>query len=153
MKRIKIEGDFRTNFSLGGKTEKVKLSKEIEKIAIESAKATGCLWCGVDIIVEKGKNTSSEEKPYVLEVNASPGTTGIEKTTDTPVTDVIVDFLLDKKNWVKPKKTTGFREMITISGVGSGINFTNCLIRCACYFFLCIHVFWQRFFCSCYSRR
>lgn len=72
MKRIKIKGDFRTNFSLGGDTEKVKLSKEIEKIAIESAKATGCLWCGVDIIVEKTKNGDGEEKPYVLEVNASP---------------------------------------------------------------------------------
>jgi gamma-F420-2:alpha-L-glutamate ligase len=122
MKRIKIKGDFRTNFSLGGDTEKVKLSKEIEKIAIESAKATGCLWCGVDIIVEKTKNGDGEEKPYVLEVNASPGTTGIEKTTDIPVTDMIVDFLLDKKNWVKPKKVTGFREMITISGIGTFVG-------------------------------
>jgi RimK family alpha-L-glutamate ligase len=91
MKRIKIDGDFRTNFSLGGKTENIELSKSIKKIAIESAKATGCLWCGVDIIVEKTKNGDGEEKPYVLEVNASPGTTGIEKTTDIPVTDVILD--------------------------------------------------------------
>ena len=117
MKRIKIEGDFRTNFSLGGDTENVELPKEIEKIAIESAKATGCLWCGVDIIVDK-----KEGKPYVLEVNASPGTTGIEKTTDIPVTDIVLDFLLDKKNWVKPKKTTGFREMVTIPGVGTFVG-------------------------------
>jgi len=122
MKRIKIEGDFRTNFSLGGATENVELSKEIEKIAIESAKATGCLWCGVDIIVMKYKDGDGEEKPYVLEVNASPGTTGIEKTTDIPVTDIILDFLLDRKNWVKPKKVTGFREMIGISGVGTFVG-------------------------------
>jgi RimK family alpha-L-glutamate ligase len=114
MKRIKIEGDFRTNFSLGGDTETVDLSEEIERIAIESARATGCLWCGVDIIVQKGNGGVGEEKPYVLEVNASPGTTGIEKTTNTPVTDIVLDFLLDRKNWVKPKKITGFREMITI---------------------------------------
>lgn len=118
MKRIKIEGDFRTNFSLGGDTETVDLSPEIERIAIESAKATGCLWCGVDIIVEKNR----ENKPYVLEVNASPGTTGIEKTTNIPVTDIVLDFLLDKNNWVKPKKTAGFREMVTISGVGTFVG-------------------------------
>jgi len=117
MKRIKIEGDFRTNYSLGGETENVELPDYIERIAIESAKATGCLWCGVDIIVDK-----KSEKPYVLEVNASPGTTGIEKTTGIPVTDVIVDFLLDKKNWVKPKKVTGFRELVTVQGVGTFVG-------------------------------
>jgi len=117
MKRIKIEGDFRTNFSLGGDTETVELPKEIEKIAIESAKATGCLWCGVDIIVDK-----ANESPYVLEVNASPGTTGIEKTTEIPVTDLILDFLLDRKNWVKPKKVTGFRELVTVPGVGTFVG-------------------------------
>jgi RimK family alpha-L-glutamate ligase len=118
MKRIKIQGDFRTNFSLGGDTEMVELPESIEKIAIESAKATGCLWCGVDIIVDK----SREEKPYVLEVNASPGTTGIEKTTGIPVTDLVVDFLLDRKNWVKPKKVTGFRELVNIPGVGTFVG-------------------------------
>jgi RimK family alpha-L-glutamate ligase len=117
MKRIKIKGDFRTNFSLGGDTETVELPESIEKIAIESAKATGCLWCGVDIIVDMGT-----EKPYVLEVNASPGTTGIEKTTGIPVTDIVVDFLIDRKNWVKPKKVTGFRELISISGVGTFVG-------------------------------
>lgn len=114
MKRMKIQGDFRTNFSLGGETDQVELSKDIERIAIESAKATGCLWCGVDIIVDK-----NDESPYVLEVNASPGTTGIEKTTGIKVTDLIVDFLLDKKNWVKPKKISGFREFVTIQEVGN----------------------------------
>lgn len=118
MKRIKIQGDFRTNFSLGGDTEIVELPEAIEKIAIESAKATGCLWCGVDIIADK----NNDEKPYVLEVNASPGTTGIEKTTGIPVTDIVVDFLLDRKNWVKPKKLTGFRELITIPGVGTFVG-------------------------------
>ena len=113
MKRMKVEGDFRTNYSLGGTTESIELDPEIEKIAIESAKATGCLWCGVDIIIDQNGN------PYVLEVNASPGTTGIEKETGIPVTEMIVDFLLDKKNWVKPKKESGFREMLTIDGVGT----------------------------------
>lgn len=114
MKRLKIKGDFRTNFSLGGETESFVLSPEIEKIAIESAKATGCLWCGVDIIISK-----VDESPYVLEVNSSPGTTGIEKTTGIPVTEMVLDFLLNRKNWIKPKKATGFREMFNLPGIGS----------------------------------
>lgn len=113
MKRGKIEGDFRTNYSLGGSTEHFELTDQLERIAIESAKATGCLWCGVDIIIDQDNN------PFVLEVNASPGTTGIEKTTGIPVTEIIIDFLLNKKNWVKPKKESGFREMISIEEVGT----------------------------------
>ena len=44
---MRVEGDFRTNFSLGGEIEAVDLDKKIKKIAIESAKAVGCLWAGV----------------------------------------------------------------------------------------------------------
>ena len=145
MKRIKIEGDFRTNFSLGGKTETVELSPYIEKIAIESAKSTGCLWCGVDIIVDK-----DSEAPYVLEVNASPGTTGIEKTTGINVTDIVIDFLLNKKNWVKPKKTTGFRELVTIQGVGTfvakldtGNGATSCSLHADSFEEIDGHVIWN----------
>jgi len=145
MKRIKIQGDFRTNFSLGGDTERVDLSPEIEKIAIESAKATGCLWCGVDIIVSQG-----DEKPYVLEVNASPGTTGIEKTTDIPVTDIIIDFLLDRKNWVKPKKVAGFRELVSVAGVGkfvakldTGNGATSCSLHADSIEEVDGHVHWE----------
>ena len=117
MKRIKIENDFRTNFSLGGKTEKIELTPDIEKIAIKCAKATGCGWCGVDIIIE-----SNTKKPYVLEVNASPGTDGIEKTTDLPITEMVIDFLSDKKNWNHTTKIIGFREIFTIKDVGDFVG-------------------------------
>jgi len=114
MKRLKIEGDFRTNFSLGGEIEAVELDKKTKKIAIESAKAVGCLWAGVDIIIDK--NTGD---PYVLEVNSSPGTDGIEKATGMNISQIIADFLANKDNWLKPKKISGFREIVTIPGVGS----------------------------------
>ena len=114
MRRSRVDGDFRTNFSLGGEIESVELDKKIKKIAIESAKAAGCLWAGVDIIIDK--NTG---EPYVLEVNSSPGTDGIEKATGINVSQIIADFLTDRNNWIKPKKNSGFRETVTISGVGS----------------------------------
>jgi hypothetical protein len=117
MKRLRIEGDFRTNYSLGGKTENVIISPEIEEIAIEAAKATGCLWCGVDIIIDK-----FTQKPYVLEVNASPGTEGIESTTGINVTEKIVGFLTNKRNWIKPKKNSGFREVFKIKEIGKFVG-------------------------------
>lgn len=117
MKRLRIEGDFRTNFSLGGDIEAVDLDKKIKKIAIESAKSAGCLWSGVDIIIDK--NTGD---PYVLEVNSSPGTDGIEKATGINISELISDFLIKKENWIKPKKTSGFREMISVIGVGEFVS-------------------------------
>jgi glutathione synthase/RimK-type ligase-like ATP-grasp enzyme len=36
--------------------------------------------------------------PYVLEVNASPGTDGIEKISGIPVTEMVIDYIQDKNN-------------------------------------------------------
>jgi ribosomal protein S6--L-glutamate ligase len=117
MKRKRIVGDFRTNVSLGGEAEAVMISPDIEAIAIDAAMATGCSWCGVDIIIKKGT-----KEAFVLEVNASPGTDGIEKATGLDVTSIILDFILNKKNWNHPKKMVGFREVFEIKGVGKFIG-------------------------------
>ncbi len=113
MRRNRVKKDFRTNYSLGGTVEKTKVTPEQEEIAINSAKAIGCNWCGVDIIVDKktGKN-------YVLEVNASPGTQGLKKATGIDVVSDIIDFLEDKSNWIRSKRVVGFREVIHIPGIG-----------------------------------
>ena len=113
MRRNRVKKDFRTNYSLGGTVEKTKVSKEQEQIAIDAAKAIGCNWCGVDIIVDKktGKN-------YVLEVNSSPGTQGLKKATGIDVVSDIVDFVSDKANWSRSKKVVGFREVVHVPGIG-----------------------------------
>jgi ribosomal protein S6--L-glutamate ligase len=113
MRRNRVKKDFRTNYSLGGTVEKTKVTKEQEKIAIEAAKAVGCNWCGVDLIVDKktGKN-------YVLEVNSSPGTQGLKKATGVDVVADIVDFIQDKQNWIRSRRHIGFREMIQIPEIG-----------------------------------
>jgi RimK family alpha-L-glutamate ligase len=113
MRRNRVKKDFRTNFSLGATTQKIKLTPEIEKIAKQAAKIVGCVWCGVDIIIDKKTG-----KPYVLEVNSSPGTKGIEKTTGISVTGKVLDFLQDQGNWMMDRFETGFREIIDIQGVG-----------------------------------
>lgn len=113
MRRNQVGKDFRTNHSLGGTVEKTEVSKEQELIAIESAKAIGCNWAAVDLIVDKktGEN-------YVLEVNASPGTQGLKKATGIDVVADILDFLSDKTNWIRNRKMIGFREVIYIEGIG-----------------------------------
>lgn len=113
MKRTKAEKDFRTNFSIGGGVEKVKLTKEQEEIAINAARALGCNWCGVDLIVDKktGKN-------YVLEVNASAGTSGITLATGIDVVGKVLKFLLDQENWIRHKTEVGFMETIKVIGIG-----------------------------------
>jgi ribosomal protein S6--L-glutamate ligase len=113
MRRNRVKKDFRTNYSLGGTVEKTKVTPEQEKIAIESAKAIGCNWCGVDIIVDKKTG-----KSYVLEVNSSPGTQGLKKATGVDVVKDIIDFLSDKTNWIRSRRVIGFREVVTIPGVG-----------------------------------
>jgi ribosomal protein S6--L-glutamate ligase len=117
MKRNKIDKDFRTNVSLGGKAEKVKITTEQEQIAIDAAKAVGCNWAGVDIIVDKktGKN-------YVLEVNSSPGTQGLKDATGVDVVKTIIDYLIDKTNWIRSRRVIGFREVITIPGLGDFVS-------------------------------
>lgn len=113
MRRNKIDKDFRTNYSLGGTVEKSTLTEEQEKIAKEAAKVLGCTWCGVDLIIDKKSGQN-----YVLEVNSSPGTEGIKKATGINVLKKVIEFLKDKENWTHTGKVIGYREMITIPGIG-----------------------------------
>ena len=94
MKREAVEKDFRTNYSLGGKVSKFDIPEELVDIACKAANAVGCHWCGVDIMIDE-----KTQKPYILEVNSSPGTEGISKAIGKPIVDDVLDYILDKENW------------------------------------------------------
>jgi RimK family alpha-L-glutamate ligase len=113
MKRGKIEKDFRTNYSLGGEVSPITLTKEIEEIAFKAANAVGCIWCGVDIIVDK-----KTKKPYILEVNSSPGVEGISKVLKKSVFKDVLDFVEHRHNWTFSTIKSGYLEMMTIDGIG-----------------------------------
>ena len=82
MKREVIKGDFRSNVSQGAKAEEYSLTElEIEQ-SLLAAKAIDGSWTAVDFIPSKKPETIP---PYILEVNHSPGTTGIEKATSKNV--------------------------------------------------------------------
>lgn len=75
--RKKNSSDFRTNISLGNEQiPDLELTKEQKDLALKTAKASGLLWCGVDILpLENGSNV-------VIEYNGAPGPPS-ELTTDS----------------------------------------------------------------------
>ena len=115
MKRPVVEGDFRSNVSQGSKPEKLKLTElEIEE-SLKAAKAVNGLWTAVDFIPSKNRE---KEPPFVIEVNSSPGTEGIEEASGQNISKEIIEVFTDKKNWVKVPGECGFKEIVSIKPFG-----------------------------------
>lgn len=82
-------GDFRSNFHLTQKSWPVDLLPEWEEIALKAAEALGLEIAGVDLIVdEKGK-------ACVIEVNYSPGFSGLEAATGLDIAGRIIDYVVE----------------------------------------------------------
>jgi len=86
MQRTAKEGDFRSNLHRGGTGSSVKLHPEERALAVKAAKVMGLNIAGVDLI-------RSAHGPLVLEVNSSPGLQGIERVTEKPVADMIIEHI------------------------------------------------------------
>lgn len=112
MKRNQLKGDFRSNYSLGSTAEKGTLTPEQEKIAKQAAKATGCRWCGVDLIV-----SATTKQPYVIEVNSSPGTKGITTEAGDDVVGTLFNMFKDFKYTKYESEQIGCYETITIKDI------------------------------------
>lgn len=109
MRRNKIDGDFRTNFSLGGTIESFSLTDEQKELAIKTAACVKCKWCGVDMIVDKATGEN-----YIIEVNASPGVKGITSVSDVPPIDYIFDFFKKFKYVNNDATVIGSVESVTL---------------------------------------
>lgn len=92
MQRIPKKGEFRANFSLGGSVKPVELTEEMKDIAGRAAAATDAEFAGVDIIYTKDK------KPYLLEVNRTPGFEGFMKAHGIDIPQLFVDYLNELYN-------------------------------------------------------
>lgn len=80
------EGDFRSNLHRGGKARVANITHQERVIAIKAAQTLGLIVAGVDIL-------RSARGPLVMEVNASPGLEGIEKTTGSDLAVLIISWL------------------------------------------------------------
>lgn len=93
MKRNKSNKDtLVTNISQGGIGEQFILSPEVERLALDVASTLSLEYAGVDILFDSNNN------PYIIEVNASPQFDGFNKTFNTQVEDLLLEYLISTKN-------------------------------------------------------
>ena len=112
------EGEFRNNFSLGGKVEVADLPEQVKEMAVKAAKVCGLMVAGVDVIYRNPRQnffasvnlqsrfndrkktlTSGPKLPeyLVLEVNKGPQFKGFMEATGIDVPREIVHFLASLK--------------------------------------------------------
>jgi ribosomal protein S6--L-glutamate ligase len=89
MLRQGAEGDFRSNLHRGGTSAPAELTQKEKNIAIKAARTLGLHVAGVDII-------RSKRGPLVIEVNNSPGLSGIEAQTGEDIAGAIIDYTVQK---------------------------------------------------------
>ncbi len=119
MKRPVIEGDFRSNVSQGSKPENIKLTElEIEE-CLKASKAVGGYWTAVDFIPSKNREN---EPPFMLEVNSSPGTEGIEDATGQNIAKEVITHFANEENRYTVPTECGFKEILTIKPFGELIS-------------------------------
>ena len=115
MERKVIEGDFRSNVSQGGKVAKYKLTDLEKEQCLLASKAVNGVWTAVDFIPSKDPKT---KPPYILEVNHSPGTEGIEKASGENIVKQVVQHFEDVKNRIKVPEQCGYFEIVRIEPFG-----------------------------------
>ncbi|MEL7250306.1 MAG: RimK family alpha-L-glutamate ligase [Bacteroidota bacterium] len=89
MRRQAKPGEFRSNLHRGASAVPIELSKKEQKLVRDVVSCLGIEVAGVDLL-------PSERGALVMEVNASPGLEGIEKTTGVDVAGAIVQHV-DRK--------------------------------------------------------
>ncbi|MDU2938523.1 MAG: 30S ribosomal protein S6--L-glutamate ligase [Enterobacteriaceae bacterium] len=94
IERCAKEGDFRSNLHRGGVARIATITDREREIAITAAQTLGLDVAGVDIL-------RANRGPLVMEVNASPGLEGIEKTSG-------IDIAARMIQWIECQATPGF---------------------------------------------
>ncbi len=91
MKRIGVEGDFRSNIHRGGTGEKVELTNKERRTVLRAARFLSLPVCGVDLI-------RSKRGSLLIEVNSTPGLQGVEAYTKVNVAEEIIKFIEKNKH-------------------------------------------------------
>jgi len=119
MKRPVIEGDFRSNVSQGSIPQNIKLTQlEVEE-CLKASKAVGGYWTAVDFIPSKNRE---KEPPFMLEVNSSPGTEGIEKATGMNIAKEVITHFANAENRFTVPTECGYKEILTIKPFGDLVS-------------------------------
>ncbi|WP_455279363.1 RimK family alpha-L-glutamate ligase [[Eubacterium] cellulosolvens] len=76
---------WKTNVSKGAKPMPVKISSDLEEIAVKAARVIGCEIAGVDLL--------ESDPPIILEINSQPGWRGLQLTTENLISDLIAEYI------------------------------------------------------------
>ena len=118
MKRNVVEGDFRSNYSQGGNVSAYELTSMEEEQCLLAAKAVDGIFTAVDFIPVKNRE---KKPPYILEVNSSPGTDGIEEATNKNISkEVLTHFLNPDVRYSVPDQC-GYNEIVDIEPFGERV--------------------------------
>jgi RimK family alpha-L-glutamate ligase len=85
----RVAKGWKTNYSQGARPEPLTLDKNMEDMAVKSAKLIQCKIAGVDIL-------ESPRGPLVVEVNSQPGWRGLQTVTKANIADEIVNFVVSE---------------------------------------------------------
>lgn len=91
VRRLSSNGDFRANFSLGGRAEELSIDDDIKILAEKAAKAMGLEIAGVDILQGNGRN-------YICEVNGNAGFVTVWKTSNISLPGSIMNYVAQLPN-------------------------------------------------------
>ncbi len=114
MKRTHTSDDFRSNGHQGSNMTNYTPTPEEKKMAERSAEAVGGYWVGLDII------TAKDGTKYLLEVNTSAGTEGIEEASGRNLISEFLDYITNRKNWKRNAIEAGYNERIRVRSSGPG---------------------------------
>ncbi|MBI5347614.1 MAG: RimK family alpha-L-glutamate ligase [Candidatus Aenigmarchaeota archaeon] len=89
MKRIAQRDETRANILLGAKAKYIKITGEMEDIALKAASASGSDIVAIDMI-------ESPDGPKVMEININPGIKGIQKAVNINMAKIIIDFVAEE---------------------------------------------------------
>ena len=98
MQRVAKAGDFKANFSQGGRVEEFKIDKKAADIAIKTAKALDIQVAGIDLLF-------TEDGYTICEANTFPGFKGLEQATGVNVPEAIFNAMAEQLQSTKPAKT------------------------------------------------
>ena len=101
-KRFSIDSDFRSNYSLSKNGEKVKITDEEKQMALDASKLLGGGVLGCDLM----RDAKDNNKPYIIEVNGTPGLSGIEAVTGENVAAAIIQYVMDNYQRTGRRKVT-----------------------------------------------
>ena len=109
MERRSLNGNFKSNISLGGTGECIEAPAEMMQLAIDAAKSLRLDIAGIDILYD--------EKGYrICEANSSPGFVGLEKACLISVPDRILDFVTTRLKPGAPPKRSIWRRILSRMG-------------------------------------